>query len=179
MDSGNNLTQKVLFSFFSSISYRMKKCGFVFTWLLLLFAGCSQAIKDRDVKSTIASRAKQEIAFAGVNYTVQNGLVILTGNCPTEKEKTKVEGAVKQTAGVKDVVSQILIAPVVLNSDFPLKQAADSVLQKYATVQATVKDSIVAVEGTVQNEKVGELINALQSLKPKGLINNTTRSAGK
>ena len=87
-----------------------------------------------------------------------------------------MEGTVKKTAGVKVVVNKIVIAPVVLNSDLPLKQAADSILQKYPTAQAMIKDSIVAVEGTILKENAGEFFTALQSLNAKSVVKNTTTS---
>jgi hypothetical protein len=65
----------------------MNKENFIFCWLLLLLLGCSQKEKDKGIKGIISSTAKQEIAFAGVNYIVKNGVVTLSGNALTDKDR--------------------------------------------------------------------------------------------
>ncbi len=49
--------------------------------------------------------------------------------------------------GVKEVISNIQIPPVVIGTDQLLKQAVDSVLMNYASVEAVTKDSIVNLLG--------------------------------
>ncbi len=149
----------------------MKKSAVILCSVLLLFTRCSQPERDKGIKQTIATTAKQELSFAGVNYIVKDGIVTLSGNAPSEKDKTKVESKVKNMAGVKEVVNQIMVAPVVLTGDFPLKQSVDSVLMKYPTVQATVKDSVIAVQGTIEGKKAQELFQALQQLRANGVTN--------
>lgn len=117
----------------------------------------------------ISVTAKEEPAFAGVNYTVENGEVTLRGNVPSEMERDKIANKVKEMAGVNDVVNDIIIAPIVLNTDYVLKKSVDSVLKKYPTVLATVQDSVIMVEGTIGSRKAQKLFNALQSLKAKGV----------
>lgn len=136
---------------------------------LLSFFSCSQPEKDKDIKQMISVTAKEEPAFAGVNYTVENGVVTLSGNAPSETERDKIANKIKEMAGVKEVVNNIIIAPVILNTDHVLKKSVDSVLKKYPTIQATVQDSIIVVEGTIDSKKAQKLFNALQSLKAKGV----------
>jgi hypothetical protein len=149
----------------------MTKRGSLFCCLLILLVSCSQSEKDKGIKEMIATNAKKEVAFAGVNFTVSNGVVTLTGNCPSEKDKSKVEETVQNTNGVKQIINQIVVAPVVLTNDHPLQQSVDSVLMKYPTVTGNVKDSVILIQGNIGSKKAQKLIKALQSLKAKGLTN--------
>jgi hypothetical protein len=149
----------------------IRERGFIICSLLLVLFSCSQAGKDKDIKQTIATKAKEEPAFASVSYTVSGGVVTLSGNVPSEKQKTEVEQEVKGTAGVKEVVNQITVGAVVLTGDHPLQQSVDSVLKKYPTVQAVVKDSIIVVQGNVDSKKAIKMLNSLQRLNAKGLAN--------
>ena len=136
-----------------------------------LITGCTQQTKDKGIKQIIGSTAKEEIAFAGVSYSVKGGNVTISGICATEKEKTKVESEVKQTAGVKSVSNLITIAPVVLNGGHLLKKAVDSILMDYPAVQASVQDSVVYLQGQLKNGEVEKIMTALQALHPKVITN--------
>ncbi|HEX8314704.1 MAG TPA: BON domain-containing protein [Flavisolibacter sp.] len=139
--------------------------------LVLVMAGCSQQTKDKGIKQIIATTAKKEIAFAGVNYSVAGGVVTLSGNCATEKERSKIESTVKQTAGVKEVINLITISPVTLTGEHLLKQAVDSVLMKYPTVNAVVEDSIIYLQGQVKDKDAEKIMTGLQGLGAKGVTN--------
>jgi len=82
-----------------------------------------------------------------------------------------VESTAKGLYGVKSVINNIVIAPVVIGTDHLLKQGVDSVLQKYPGVEAITKDSIVYLQGKVENTKLVEMKNAISSLKPKMIEN--------
>lgn len=139
--------------------------------LILGMAGCSQQTKDKGIKQIIGTTAKEEIAFANINYSVADGVVTLSGNCATEKERSKIERTVKETAGVKDVINSIVVSPVVLTGEHLLKQAVDSVLMKYPTVNAVVQDSIIYLQGQVRNKDAEKIVTGLQALGAKGLTN--------
>jgi osmotically-inducible protein OsmY len=148
----------------------MKKISIMF-FSLLLFFHCSQLEKDEKIKATMASTAKLETAFAGVDYRVENGIVTLSGNAPTEKVRNKVEERVKNLPGVKEVVNRISIEPVVPSADYSLKYSVDSVLKKYPNVKATIKDGVITVQGTADSKKAVKLFNALSRLNPKSITN--------
>lgn len=145
-------------------------------WLLLVFAvalgSCSQAGKDKDIKGNLAVTAKEEIGFAGVKYVVADGVVHLSGFCPSEQMKMEVADQVEKLTGVKGVVNNIEVAPVVLTADLDLKQSVDSVLMDYARVQADVADSIVFLQGEVKREQAQNLLKAISSLNPKSIQSN-------
>lgn len=142
-----------------------------------VFSNCQNG--DADVKGDIAAKAHQDKNFSGVSFTVEKGIVNLTGECPTEKVKNQVENKVKGIYGVKDVVDNMVIAPVVIGTDYDLKQSVDSVLEKYAGAQAVVKDSIVTLEGTVKSQEAEKITAAVSTLKPRRIENKlSTKTNG-
>jgi osmotically-inducible protein OsmY len=150
--------------------------GLIVSFLFLITA-CSQQQKDKGIKQMIATAAKEEVAFTGVNYSVEKGLVTLSGICPTEQEKAKVESKVKQTAGVKEVMNLITIAPVVLDGSHLLKRSVDSVLMKYPAIEASVEDSVIYLQGQVKNKDAEKIMSGLQSLGAKAITNQLQMSS--
>ena len=105
-----------------------------YLFLFMLIAGCTSCSKDhrdKEIKADLTTKAKNELNFAAVNYTVEDGIVTLTGKCSSEKSKSEAEQAVKGINIVKGIINKIIVAPVILNADLPLKQAVDSVLKNF------------------------------------------------
>ncbi|HEX8358176.1 MAG TPA: BON domain-containing protein, partial [Segetibacter sp.] len=69
---------------------------------------------DTTIKADLSTKALAEKDFAGVRFTVDNHVVTLSGECPTEKSKSTVEAKAKGLYGVENVVNNITIAPVVI-----------------------------------------------------------------
>ena len=131
----------------------------------LLLQSCTA--KDTTVKADLISKAKEKKDFAGVRFTVDKGIVTLSGDCPTEGSKSTVETTVKNTFGVKQVINKIAIAPVIIGTDQQLKQAVDSVLQSYPGVEAITRDSVVFLQGKLPAEAVLKLKKDINTLKPR------------
>lgn len=136
-----------------------------FLQALVLLAGCSP--KDTTIKADLVTKAKSDKDFAGVRLTVDKGIVTLNGECATEKSKSTVETTVKGVYGVKNVVNNITIAPVVIGTDQQLKQGVDSLLRDFPGVEAVTRDSVVYLQGKLADEQVIKLKDAVNSLKPK------------
>lgn len=145
---------------------KMMRGRVCFICLLLLMA-CNQHEKDKGIRQMINAQAREKIAFAGVEYSVQNGVVILRGTCSTEQERSEVESEVKQTSGVKEVQNQIIIAPVILTGEHLIKKAVDSVLADYPAVQASIRDSVVYLNGETDKQTSEKLLQALTTMKVK------------
>lgn len=151
------------------IEQYLKRCALP---LLLFFCvGCSQQELDKEIKADIAAKAKSEISLAAVNYTVENSVVTLTGKCSSEKSKSEAEQTIKGINIIKGIVNQIEVAPVVLTTSFPLKQAVDSVLKTYPTVKADVKGDTIVLEGKAQSKDAGKILAGLRPLHPRKIEN--------
>ncbi len=138
---------------------------------LLLTTGCNQQSIDQDIKTQLALKAKTELNYAGLQYVVNGGTVTLSGKCPTLKAKSEVVRLVKDMAGVKQVVDQVQVAPLVIGTDYTLKSAVDSVLAKHPLALAEVQDSVVTLIGQVDEKQLQNLLSELSSLYPKQVHN--------
>ncbi len=139
--------------------------------LLLLCTSCNQANEDKNIKADLFAKAQNEVNFAAVNFTVEDGVVTLTGKCASEKSKGQVEQTVKSVNIVKGIINQIVVAPVELNADLPLKQAVDSVLKNYPLAKADVNGNTILLEGKAGKKDVDKLLLGLNKLHP-GKIEN-------
>ena len=138
---------------------------------MLLLCSCSQEHKDREIKADLTVKAKDLIDYAGVRFTVKDGIISLNGECPTAQAKNTVESKAKALYAVKGILSHINIAPVVIGTDHQLKQSVDSILGNYPGVQAIVKDSIVQLLGQAKTDDQEKLLLSIQELQPKQLQN--------
>lgn len=136
---------------------------------ILILGSCSQQYKDKEIKKDLTAKAKENKEFLGVRFVVHDGIVSLSGECPTAQARSKVESKVKGVYAVKGVVDNITIAPVIIGTDQQLKQSVDSTLKIYPGVTAIVKDSIVQLVGNAENKDQQKLLSAIQSLQPKRL----------
>lgn len=151
-----------------------QNCKLIVIILAMMFMGlasCSQQETDKEIKADIATKAKTDVDFAGVSYTVDKGDVSLTGKCPTVKSKDQVEQTIKSINIVKGIIDQIQIAPVVLDDDFALKQSTDSVLATYPMVKAEVAQQVVVLTGRTQKQNLGKLMAAITKLHPTKIDN--------
>lgn len=149
----------------------MTKSAFIWQGLLFLCLGCSQSAKDKDLRELITNQIKEEVAIDGISVSVSNNVVTLGGSCVSDLDRRRAESIAKRTTGVKRVVNQLVVMPDIGNSDRLLKQAVDSVLKKYPTVRAAVRDSVIFLQGTIGSKKAQKLFNALQRLNARGLNN--------
>ena len=143
-------------------------------FLFLLMAVCTSCSKehgDKEIKADLTTKAKNELNFAAVNYTVEDGVVTLTGKCGSEKSKKEVEETVKGINIVKGIINKIVVASVVINADLPLKQSVDSVLKDYPEVQADVSGNTIVLEGKAMKQDVNKMLPALNQLHPAKIDN--------
>jgi osmotically-inducible protein OsmY len=143
----------------------------VFSLLVFVFTSCSRKNKDATIKADLTTKAKSDKDFLGTRFIVENGLVTLSGNCPTDKAKSDVETTVKGVYGVKGVINNISIAAVVVGTDELLKQSVDTVLQNYQGVQAIVSDSVAQLEGRVESKESQQLLASIEKMRPQRVEN--------
>ncbi|QJD95831.1 BON domain-containing protein [Mucilaginibacter robiniae] len=134
-------------------------------------AGCSQQKKDKEIKADITIKAKTDVNFVGVNYTVDQGIVTLTGTSPAQKTKEAVEHTVKSINIIKGVNNQIKVGSVLLDNDYTLKLAVDSVLADYPAVEARVEQQVVTLLGKTPKQEAGKLLPAIDKLHPAKVEN--------
>ena len=81
--------------------------------LLAIFAiGCSQARRsDQEITADVQAKVRADALLANQNIAVQtsNGVVVLSGNVPSEMERMAAENDVKQVQGVKGLVNNLQV----------------------------------------------------------------------
>lgn len=102
----NHTLSKQLFKSF------LKHPVFFLLMLIAVCTSCSKEHRDREIKADLTTKAKNELNFAAVNYTVDDGIVNLTGKCGSEKSKQEAEETVKGINIVNGIVNKIVVAPV-------------------------------------------------------------------
>jgi len=82
--------------------------------VVALLAGCnSQAIDDSAITAKVKSKLATDTQTSAIRISVEtkNGVVMLTGNVPSDTEKSKAETLAKNTDGVKRVQNEIKVTP--------------------------------------------------------------------
>jgi len=144
-------------------------------------AACKSGPKDADIEKAVnekISAASADIADAGA--TVKDGVVTLTGQFKDEASRSTFETSVKAVPGVKSVVNNTTVAaapapaPVVVASDEQLKQGVRDATKDFPGVTAEVKDSVIILTGEIKRASLKNLMQSLNTLKPKKIQNNLT-----
>lgn len=150
--------------------------AFAFSGLLLV--SCKGKQTDAEIQSSITEKISSNEKMKGLNASVKNGVVTLSGECATQECRKDCADAVKKINGVKDVENNIRVAslatpsaPVEVNSDETLTTSVNDVVKKYKGVEAEVKDGVVTLRGEIKRSNLRDLIIALNELKPKKVDN--------
>lgn len=136
-----------------------------------LVLSCSSEKRDQQIKADLVSKAKEDINFAGVMFTVSNARVYLWGSCPTERSRALVREKIGTIHVIKAVNDQIKVNAVEVDRDLDLKLKADSVSAKYPGVAVSVSDNVVTLVGKVAPDKLNVLIASIAQLNPKAIRN--------
>jgi osmotically-inducible protein OsmY len=137
--------------------------------------------RDADIQTAITEKAETTPELAGIHASVDNGMVIISGEFKDEASKTTAEEAVKSIKGVKSVVDNASIAPpspppapVVVNPDDQLSRSVADAAKAFPGVSTSVTDGVVTLTGNIKRRELPRLMKALNSLKPGKIENKLT-----
>lgn len=151
----------------------LKNAALAFALVAGLSAGLTSC-KSQEKKDAEA-KAKIEAAAPGVTVTVKDGVATLSGEMANDADKAAAEAAAQKVEGIKSVVNQTTVtpppAPVVINPDQVLIDAANTVAKNFAGVTAAVKDGIVTLTGEIKKAELQKLMAAINAIHPKKVEN--------
>ena len=147
--------------------------GAAFLLASLQFSSCKSRPKDSDLQASV----NEKLGASGVSDTVSQGVVTLSGQCPDEACRTSSEQAAKDVKGVKSVVNNITVmppAPVEVSPDAALETGVRDATKDYPGVTATVANGEITLTGTIERDRLPNLMQSINSLNPKKVNNNLT-----
>lgn len=147
--------------------------------LALGFASCKP--NDADVKKNVETALTTNPDAGSVVVSVDKGVATLSGEVKDEATRASVEAAAKGAKGVSNVVNnttvpapQVVEVPVIAPTEV-LSAGVKDATKDFPTVTATVDaDGVVTLNGTLAKSKLVNLMQALNTLKPKKIENKLT-----
>jgi hypothetical protein len=144
---------------------------FAFLFIFFQLPACKGKNKDADISAAIQSKTQTDASFAGVNASVTDGVVTLTGQCNDDNCKTNAENAVKDIAGVKKVVNNITVVPVAIAPDNTLNSGVEIITARYPGVSADINEGVITLRGQIKRDSLQQLMMDLNALNPKKIEN--------
>jgi hypothetical protein len=144
---------------------------FAFFFIFFQLPACKGKNKDADISAAIQSKTQTDASFAGVNASVTDGVVTLTGQCNDDNCKTNAENAVKDIAGVKKVVNNITVVPVAIAPDNTLNSGVEIITARYPGVSADINEGVITLRGQIKRDSLQQLMMDLNALNPKKIEN--------
>ena len=130
---------------------------------------CKSKVSDADLKAKVENVISNN---SGVAVDVKDGVVTLSGVVSSQSESQALENSAKaaDSKNIKSVVNNIVVeAPQIeINSDDAnLAAKIVDATKDFPSVQASVKDGIITVTGSVEQARVQVLKQSLDALNPK------------
>lgn len=120
---------------------------------------CNDRPSDEDIQDNVIKQLKDNKNYAGVNSTIKDGVVTLTGICEGDIEKN-----IKDVSGVQIVENNIAKDN---STDLTLRTSVQSIVTKYPGVQADVAAGVVVLRGNIDRDNLQSLMSDLDLLHPK------------
>lgn len=148
----------------------------------LSLPSCKPRVKDADIVTHIEASKAGMPDMTGINATVKDGVVTLTGTVTSEATKMEAEENAKKIEGVKSVNNNItVVAPPPQPMD-NFDAAKDSLITKgvndaikdFKSVKATVQGGVITLTGEIKRDQLPKLMQMLNDLGPKSVVNNLT-----
>lgn len=140
----------------------------ILSLLCLALAACGRSDPQIYAEATKLTEGQS------TSIEVKDGVVIISGQFANDSARTAVQAALKAVEGVKSVVDNATVRPVVLSPDELLKAGVVAALKDVPTLQVDVKDGVVTLTGEVQKTALPALMKALSDLHPKKIDNKAT-----
>jgi osmotically-inducible protein OsmY len=160
-----------------SITSTLRFIVTVIAFASISLISCKGKQTDAEIQASINEKISSNEEMKGLNASVKDGVVTLSGECRDEECRKDCADAIKDVKGVKSVENNIRVAsaastaPVEIAPDETLRNSVNDVVKEYKGVQAEVKDGVVTLRGEIRRDNLQKLIIDLNELKPKKVEN--------
>lgn len=134
---------------------------------LLSFIGCSDSPDDAMIRKNISDILASNKNYTDVRPIVEKGTVTLQGTCYGEGCVADVEKNVSGIDGVKKVVNELAVS----STDLTLRTSAQSIISRYAGVQADIAAGEIVLRGSISRDLLEPLMTELKALDARKIDN--------
>jgi hyperosmotically inducible protein len=140
-----------------------------FSLLSIFFIiSCSNKSDDQQIQDNVTKQLQDNKNYAGVNSTVNEGVVTLSGMCEGDDCVTAIE---KDVAGIKGVAKVENNISKDNSTDMTMRTSLQSILIKYPGVQGDVTYGVIVLRGTIDRDNLQPLMSDLTKLNPEKIDN--------
>lgn len=136
--------------------------------LVIVATSCNSKPNDKEIQENVTKSLQANKNYAGVNSTVKDGTVILTGMCEGDNCAADIENNIKELDGVQKVENNITKDNT---TDLTLRTSVQSIVTKYPGIQADVAGGVIVLRGTIDRDNLQSLMSDLSSLHPEKIDN--------
>jgi hypothetical protein len=159
---------------------KMKKKLAIIAFVIFAFAlpSCKSKVKDADVKKSVETALITVPSSGGLMVDVKDGVATISGEVKDNAAKASIEPALKDVKGLKSIVDNTTVAPVVeapvITPDDPLTTAVKDAIKDNPGVTAEVIDGVVTLTGTIKKADLPKLMQKINATHPKKIDNKLT-----
>ncbi|CAN5242559.1 hypothetical protein BH20BAC1_BH20BAC1_23070 [soil metagenome] len=136
--------------------------------LLSVAVSCNDKPNDKEIQDNVTKQLQDNKNYAGVNSSVKDGVVTLTGMCEGDNCAADIEKNIKDVKGVQKVENNITKDN---STDMTLRTSVQSIITKYAGVQADVAGGVIVLRGNIDRDNLQSLMSDLGTLHPEKIDN--------
>lgn len=136
--------------------------------LLVLAMSCNNKPNDKEIQDSVTKQLQSNKNYAGVNSTVKDGVVTLSGTCEGNNCPVEVQDKIKEENGVKKVENTVIKDN---STDLTMRTSVQDIVSKYPGVQADVTSGVIVLRGTIEKDNLQSLMSDLNTLHPEKIDN--------
>lgn len=136
--------------------------------LLSMAVSCNNQPNDKQIHDNVTQQLQENKNYAGVNSSVKDGVVTLTGMCEGDNCAANIEKNIKEVDGVKKVENKIVKDN---STDLTMRTSVQSIITKYPGVQADVSSGVITLRGSIDRDTLQSLMSNLTTLHPEKIDN--------
>lgn len=148
----------------------MLKCKLIvtITFILSVVVSCNNKPDDKQIGADVIKQLQDNKNYAGVNSSVTDGTVTLSGMCEGDNCAADIETKIKQINGVQKVENSIVKDN---STSMTLRTSVQTIITKYPGVEADVVSGSITLRGSIDRNNLQSLMSDLNTLHPEKVDN--------